>query len=63
MNGKALLQSKTFWVNILALVGMILQASGAIGGSDWLAYEAAGLGIMNIILRLVTGEPIEKVMP
>jgi len=62
MDGKALLTSKTFWVNVVALAGMVLQASGLISGSDWLAYEAAALGIANIILRLVTGEPIVGVV-
>jgi len=62
MDGKALLTSKTFWVNVVALAGMVLQATGLVSGSDWLGYEAAALGVVNIILRLITGEPITGVV-
>ena len=62
MDGKALLLSKTFWVNVVALAGMALQASGLVSGADWLGYEAGALGIINIILRLVTGQPITGVV-
>ncbi len=62
MKGKALLQSKTFWVNVLALVGMILTGTGAVASPDWLQYEAIALAAVNVVLRLITGQPIDGIV-
>jgi hypothetical protein len=62
MKGKALLQSKTFWVNVLALVGMVLTGTGVVTSPDWLQYEAIALAAVNVVLRLITGQPIEGIV-
>jgi hypothetical protein len=62
MKGKALLYSKTFWVNVLALIGMVLTGTGVIASPDWVQYEAVALAAVNVVLRLVTGRPIEGIV-
>ncbi len=55
--GKKWYESKTLWVNTLAIVGGVLTAlSGemATGGSITVA------GVINIILRIVTTESLSK---
>jgi hypothetical protein len=58
---KTLIESKTFWVNLLT--GAI-----AVGGyltgvipAQYQPYLIGGLAIANIVLRLITGQPIDKV--
>lgn len=56
--GKKIWQSKVFYVNILALGGMIYQM---ISGSEvGLSIEIQGtvLAVINLILRSITKEPI-----
>ena len=59
--GKSLLASKTFWVNIVAVGASIASAFGL----DFLTTEMQAqmvVGIMavaNIVLRVVTKEPIK----
>ena len=62
MTGKALLTSKTFWAN--ALLGGLQVADWALG-MHWIPepYGVAVQSIVNIILRLVTSEPITSVLP
>jgi len=62
MKGSA--TSKTIWVNVLALVASLLAV---LAGSDLLANQETALaviigvqGAVNIALRLVTKQPIEK---
>ncbi len=62
MNGKTLLMSKTFWVNLIAVVGMVLQACDILPGALWTQYEAVALGAVNVGLRLVTGQPITGIV-
>ncbi len=48
--------SKTVWVQALALVATVAQAQWG-----WVAppeYEAAGLLVVNLILRAITRQPI-----
>ncbi len=62
---KRLRESKTFWVNFLLVV------AGAVGGAlgvDFIAsnpiavgYLGSAVGIVNIVLRLLTGKKIEGV--
>jgi uncharacterized membrane protein len=58
MGGKSLWKSKTLWVNVVAMVAMIVQA---VTGKDIVNIEiqAGILAFVNVILRLVTKEPIE----
>lgn len=59
MNHKPWYRSKTVWVNALTVTIAVLLASVHIVPSSWLPYLMAGTGIMNIFLRLITGQPID----
>jgi hypothetical protein len=53
---KNLIKSKTFWVNILALLAMLLQAKyGFIIDPE---SQIAILAVVNVVLRAVTKEEI-----
>jgi uncharacterized membrane protein len=53
MDSKSIFVSKTFWVNLLSLVGMVAQ--GVTGNEVFpLEVQASILTIINIILRFVT---------
>jgi hypothetical protein len=52
MENKHLLKSKTFWVNALTAVTMY---GGLLPANK---YAVAGLGVANIILRLLTDTPV-----
>ena len=58
MEGKTLLARKTFWTNVVALVGMILTGTGTILEPQWILYEAVALAAVNVAIRLYTGQPI-----
>lgn len=53
---KKLIKSKTFWVNLLALVGLVLQHfTGHAISAETQVSILAGL---NVVLRVVTKEEI-----
>lgn len=54
---KSWYQSKTVWVNILAVAGSIALTYG-LDPSRWAEISMAVLAVANIALRLITGEPI-----
>jgi hypothetical protein len=62
--GKALVQSKTFWFNILAV---LIAIAGLFGFQDFeptaetVKIIASIVGIGNIVLRLKTKQPITRV--
>lgn len=62
---KKLTQSKTFWVNLLVVIGGAV--TGAMGteviaeNPILLGYAAATVGFINIILRLFTTKPISSI--
>jgi hypothetical protein len=58
--GKGLLQSKTFWVNLITGGTLLLQTIGGMSilPGNMVPYVGAGLAVMNILLRLVTDKPI-----
>ncbi len=65
MNGKPLLRSKTFWVNLITAVAGILTT---VGGSEFIQDKPEVVGIMativgvvNVLLRLVTKDPVTSV--
>ena len=56
MDTKVFWQSKTFWINILAAVGMVVQSQ-----TDYVLDPEAQAGIIvfiNIILRFVTKQAV-----
>ena len=57
MESKSVWLSKMFWVNIIALAAMITQG---ITGTEFISLEVQGsiLAVVNIILRLVTRQPV-----
>ena len=54
--GKPFWRSKTFWVNLIAVIGMMAQTQ--YGFVITPEEQAAILGVINLILRAVTKEPI-----
>ena len=61
--GKGLLRSKTFWVNLLTGASSVLAAVAGISvlPTPIAPYLVGGLAVVNILLRLFTGEPIKGV--
>ena len=64
--GKGLLRSKTAWVNILTAivsVGTYLTDSDLLANNpEIVAIAGTVIGVVNVILRLVTKEPITGVV-
>jgi hypothetical protein len=62
MNGKPILQSKTFWANaITAIAGVVAALSGSDliqANPQWAAIAATVMGVVNIALRFVTNQPV-----
>lgn len=56
--GKKWYKSKTVWVNIILLGGFLLQNECGINLSG--EESASILVIVNLILRIVTGQPLSK---
>lgn len=54
---KPIYLSKTFWVNVIALIAMLAQTqTGFIISPE---EQIAIIAVINILLRVVTGQPIE----
>lgn len=63
MDSKSIFTSKTFWANLLtAIVACAGEFSGVIPPT-WAPYIAAGVGVANIVLRLITTGPVHVVAP
>lgn len=58
MNKKAWWRSKTLWVNALALAALIIQSQPEIGFAMTPEKQVAILGVVNLALRLITGEAV-----
>lgn len=57
---KPIYLSKTFWVNVIALVAMLAQMQTGFVISP--EEQIAIIAVINILLRIVTGQPIEMEM-
>lgn len=55
--GKTLWSSKTFWVNVIALVAMIVQSFT--GEAISAESQVMILTVVNTLLRFLTKEPID----
>ena len=59
MEGKPLRKSKTFWVNLVALIALLIQSqTGFVITPE---EQTAIVVVINMILRAVTKEPIRGV--
>jgi hypothetical protein len=63
--GKGLFQSKTVWVNLLTTaigIGTYMAGSEVIAdNASLVALIVTGVGVANVILRIITGKPITSV--
>lgn len=56
---KSLLESKTFWIAVIqAVAGVVVVALTQL---DMVGYIAVFKSIVDIVLRLITTEPIERI--
>lgn len=63
--GKGLLRSKTFWVNALTAVISVgtyfANSELLVNNPEVVAGIGTAIGVVNVILRLITKEPINSV--
>jgi hypothetical protein len=55
--GKALVESKTFWLNVIAIGALVAQYLAGYNMSA--EMQVSILAVLNIVLRLVTKDPID----
>ena len=63
MDAKKWYLSKTFWFNVVAVVGLVLAQFGYTGEvpEEWGVFVPAIIALVNVILRLfATKQPLEK---
>jgi len=64
--GKSLLKSKVFWVNlitaIVAICTYLINSDLFVNNPSVVAIGGTVIGVLNIILRLITKEPITGVI-
>lgn len=54
--GKRFYLSKTFWVNVIALIALVVQSLTTFVLSP--EAQVSILAVVNVLLRLITKEPI-----
>jgi len=59
VEGKGFLQSKTIIINVIAMAILVLGNATELIPIAYLPYQALGLGVLNLFLRFLTGEPLE----
>lgn len=55
-NFKSVLKSKTFWINVIALIAIVVQQRFGFVIDENIQFQI--LGIVNIGLRFLTKEPV-----
>lgn len=65
-DGKSVVASKVFWLNVAATVAAVVDilTAGQLLPAGYLPYAVAGVAILNVILRVwFTDAPITSVLP
>lgn len=57
MDAKTIFTSKTFWVNLLAIIGLFV-AGNYVEPGQWAELSAGVLALVNILLRILTKSEI-----
>ena len=62
METKHFWKSRTLWVNLIAILGIVLNSQFGIeiDAEAQAALATSVLAVLNIILRLVTSQPVGK---
>lgn len=60
--GKSLVTSKTFWVNAVTGVAEVMGLWKGVIPAEYAPYLIAAQATLNIILRLVTNQPITSAL-
>ena len=62
MDAKKFYRSKTFWFNVIAIALAVLVQFGYTGEltGEWAEVAALIVATVNLILRFVTKQPLEK---
>lgn len=59
---KSIFQSKTIWVNMFAglstIITMVINSDIILQHPEFAAYGTTALAVINLILRLITKEPV-----
>uniref|UniRef100_A0A6M3XEU6 Holin n=1 Tax=viral metagenome TaxID=1070528 RepID=A0A6M3XEU6_9ZZZZ len=60
MNSKPWYTSKTLWFNVLAFIAAVVASFGYSGQlpAEWEQYVGVAVALANILLRLVTKQPV-----
>ena len=61
MDAKSIFLSKTLWVNVLAVAAGFLAPK--LGVTISAEDQVAALGVINLVLRIVTKQPVNWSMP
>lgn len=59
---KSIFKSKTIWVNLIAgagtLITMLMNSEIVAQNPEFVAYGTTALAVINLVLRMVTKEPV-----